>query len=141
MKKVEPNKEVALSYLGEAEKTLSKVNALIEEGDFVWASARIYYCAYYSIYSFLQRIGIKSENHDCSIELVKKLVKKDFVNNIDSFKENRVDSQYYLKTGQKEKMLRLYLKVKEFYLDFREIVENLTDDDIKNIIDQINKQK
>lgn len=141
LKIVEPNKEIALSYLNEAEKTLSKIKNLIEENDFVWASVRIYYCAYYSLYSFLQRIGTKSENHDCSVELVKELLHKDFINEITSFKKDRIDSQYYLKTGQKEKLLGLYSKVKEFYLDFREIVENLTDQDIKDFNDKIKEMK
>ena len=137
LKIVEPNEEIALSYLGEAEKTLSKIKNLIEEDDFVWASVRIYYCAYYSLYSLLQRIGVKSENHDCSIWLVKRLLDKDFIEDIISFKEDRINSQYYLKTGQKEKLFGFYSKVKNFYLDFREIVENLTDEDIKNYINKI----
>ncbi len=141
LKVVEPNEEIALSYLGEAEKTLSKIKDLIEENDFVWASVRIYYCAYYSLYSFLQRIGVKSENHDCSIELVKELLNKGFIGEIVSFKKGRIDSQYYLKTGQKEKLSGFYLKVKNFYLDFREIVESLTDEDIKDFRDKIDKLK
>ena len=141
LKVVEPNKEIALSYLGEAERTLSKIENLIEENDFVWASVRIYYCAYYSLYSFLQMIGVKSENHDCSIELVKELLDKDFIGEIVSFKKGRIDSQYYFKTGQKEKLSGFYLQVKNFYLDFREIIESLTDEDIKDFRDKMNKLK
>lgn len=136
LKDVGPNKEIANSYLIQAENTLSKIKTLIDEGDFVWASVRIYYCAYYSIYAFLQRIGIKSENHDCSIELVKKLIDKKFIDNIEDFKENRVNAQYYLKTGQKDKLLKLYLDVKNFYFDFKEIIENLSEEDVKEYINK-----
>jgi len=138
---VEPSKEVAFAYLEEAEKALSKVKELIEEGDFVWASARIYYCAYYSLYSFLQRIGVKSGNHDCSIELVDGLLNKDFISDILNFKQSRIDSQYYLKIGQKEKLLEFYLKVKNFYLEFKEIVGGLTEQEIEGYINKIREVK
>jgi uncharacterized protein (UPF0332 family) len=137
LKKTEPSKRIAFSYLDEAEKTLSKIKELIEEDDLVWASVRIYYCAYYSLYSFLQRIGIKSENHECSIKLVKKLLKEEFIDQIDSFKDNRVDSQYYLKTGNKTKLFDLYKNVKEFYLNFKEIVSNIKEEDIKIYLNKI----
>jgi uncharacterized protein (UPF0332 family) len=122
---VAPNENISKAYLDQAEMTLSKIKKLIEEEDFLWASVRIYYCAYYSLYSFLQRVGVKSENHDCSIEIVKTLIARDFVKDIDFFKKERVDSQYYLRFGQKSKLLDMYGKVKNFYFEFREIVEKL----------------
>lgn len=137
LKIVEPNKEVAFAYLEEAEKTLSKIKELIEEEDFVWASVRIYYCAYYALYSFLQRIGIKSENHDCSIELVRELLGEKFIRDIEQFKEERVRAQYYLKTGQKENLLKLYPAVKNFYLFFKEIVKNLSDSEAEEHLKKV----
>lgn len=137
LKKVDLNKEIALSYLNEAEKSLSRIKRCIEEEDFVWASVRIYYCAYYSLYAFLQRIGIKSENHDCSIELVNNLVNEDIKDKMELFKKCRIDAQYYLKVGQKEKLLKFYSEVKKFYLEFKKLIEDLDDDKIKNILEQL----
>ena len=128
---IEPNMNLSQSYLDEAKKTISRVKSLIEEDDFIWASVRIYYSAYYSLYSFLQRIGVKSENHDCSIELAKSLLEEDFISNIDMFKKGRIDSQYYLKIGKKGELSALYNSAKEFYLRFNEIVRNLSEEDIK----------
>jgi len=34
-----------------------------------------YYCAYYSVYAFLRLMGIKSENHFCSILCFKYILK------------------------------------------------------------------
>lgn len=120
LKLIEPNKDVSFSSLDVAENTLSKIKGLIEEGDYLWASVRIYYCSYYLIQAFLQRIGIKSENHDCSIELTKFLLGKEFIDCVYSFKEDRIDSQYYLKISQKKKLLKNYSVLKEFNLKFRE---------------------
>jgi len=130
LQKVDPNKNLSNSYLSQAENSLSKVDELIKENDLVWASVRIYYAAYYSLYAFLQRIGIKSENHDCSINLVKKLMNNEFVGNIDRLKKERIDAQYYLEIGKKEDMLNFYNIAKEFYLKFKNIIVNISDDDI-----------
>ncbi len=132
---VEPNDDLSDSYIAQAEKALAKVNELLAEDDFVWASVRIYYSAYYSLYSFLQKIGIRSENHDCSISLGKYLIKDDFIEDIDDFKSNRIDSQYYLKIGKKEALEQLYKKAKVFYLKFKEIISETEVGKYRKIID------
>lgn len=137
LKKVEPNINLSQSYLKEAEISLSKIKSLLDGNDLVWASVRIYYSAYYSLYSFLQRIGVKSENHDCSIGLTKKLLDMPFINRIDSFKKARIDSQYYLKTGKKEELFNAYKETKEFYLQFRELIKNLSDEDVQRFRSKI----
>ncbi len=131
LKLIAPNLIVSNSYLSQAEKTLSKIKELILEEDFVWASARIYYCAYYLVNSFLQKIGVKSENHDCSIELIKYLFKEDF--DLELFKKNRIDSQYYFKFRQKKDLLELYSKVQLFYLDFKEKIEGFGEKEINEV--------
>lgn len=40
-----------------------------------WIPVVAYYCAYYSVYAFLRLIGIKSENHFCSILCFKYILK------------------------------------------------------------------
>lgn len=137
LKIVEPNENLVNSYLKFSEETLSKVKRLIEEEDYLWASVRIYYCAYYCIYGFLQKIGVKSENHDCSIKLVKSLLGEDAVKNIDLFKESRIELQYYLKTGQKDVLNKNYDLVKEFYLGFKEKVSLLNNEEVKEYRNKI----
>jgi len=127
---VDPNENISNSYLEFAEKTLSMIKFLIDGKDYLWASVRIYYCSYYCIYSFLQRIGVKSENHDCSIEVSKFLLGKDFIRDIESFKEGRIESQYYLNVGQEKKLLDSYARVKEFYLRFKEKIDSLNAKDV-----------
>lgn len=129
LKLVEPNKNISDSYLSEAENTLSRIKFLIDEGDFIWASVRIYYCAYYSLYSFLQKIGVKCENHDCSISLVDYFLGEE-VKDIFEFKKNRIDSQYYLKVGRIENLGDLYFKCKNFYLYFKDLIDGIEEKDI-----------
>ena len=129
LKIIEPNLIVSKSYLEQSEKALSKVKSLIDENDFVWANSRIYYCAYYALLSFLYKIGIKSENHDCSIELIKFLFGKDF--GISSYKENRIKSQYYFKFSSKEELLNDYSKIKLFFVNFKKIIDLIKDKEIE----------
>ena len=139
LEKTEPNDNLSSSYLTQAETSLAKVKELIEDNDLVWASVRIYYSAYYALYSFLQKIGVKSENHECSIELSKELLNQNFVDKINDFKKERIDSQYYLIIGKKEKLLELYSSAKEFYLKFKNIIDNISKQDIENFRSEIDK--
>jgi len=141
LKLVEPNEIVSDSYLEQSEKALSKVKFLIEENDFVWANSRMYYCVYYSIMSFLYKIGVKSENHDCSIEVVKFLFGETF--GADFFKEMRVGSQYYFKFSGKEDLLKNYSQAKLFFLNFKRIIGSLDEKKVniyrKKIRGQLNE--
>jgi len=69
LKIVEPNERLSRTYLEQAKSSLLRAEKNLNERDFLWATVTIYYSEYYSLYSFLQRIGIKCENHACSILL------------------------------------------------------------------------
>ena len=64
---VEPNERLARSYLEEAKASLERAERNFKDGDLLWTTVVIYYAEYYALYSFLQRIGVKCENHFCSI--------------------------------------------------------------------------
>jgi uncharacterized protein (UPF0332 family) len=136
IKLIEPNENISNSYLEQSLNTLKKVSQLIEEIDFLWATVRIYYADYYALYSFLQGIGIKCENHECSIILTKKIIKNIDINIIEKHKQNRIDSQYYLKYVDKNKLINSYNESKLFILEFKELINNL---DQKGISDYRNK--
>lgn len=67
LKIVEPNENLSKSYIQESKSSLSRAEKDFKDDDLLWATVVIYYAEYYSLYSFLQRIGIKCENHFCSI--------------------------------------------------------------------------
>ena len=66
----EPNENLSKSYLNEAKSSLERAEKDFNDGDLLWATVVIYYAEYYALYSFLQRIGVKCENHFCSIQAV-----------------------------------------------------------------------
>ena len=67
LKIVEPNERLSKSYLEQAKSSLLRAEKDFNDNDFLWATVTIYYAEYYALYSLLQRIGIKCENHACSI--------------------------------------------------------------------------
>lgn len=76
LKIVEPNERLSKSYLEQAKSSLLREEKDLDDKDLLWATVAIYYAEYYALYSFLQRIGIKCENHTCSIIAVAYLLEK-----------------------------------------------------------------
>ena len=67
LKLVEPNERLSKLYMDQAKSSLLRAKKNLEDNDLLWATVTLYYAEYYALYSFLQRIGIKCENHFCSI--------------------------------------------------------------------------
>ena len=63
----ETYERLAKSYQEEAKASLERTEKNFKDGDMLWSTVVIYYAEYYALYAFLQRIGVKCENHFCSI--------------------------------------------------------------------------
>lgn len=73
----EPNERLSKSYLEQAKLSLLRAEKDLDDKDLLWSTVAIYYAEYYALYSFLQRIGTKCENHACSILAVTFLLGED----------------------------------------------------------------
>ena len=91
---VESNERLSKSYLEQAKSSLLKAERDMNDKDLLWATVTNYYAEYYALYSFLQRIGVKCENHSCSILAVGFLLGKDKIKTINEHKNKRIDAQY-----------------------------------------------
>lgn len=131
LKIVEPNERLSKSYLEQAKLSLLKAERDFNENDLLWSTIAIYYAEYYSLYSFLQKIGIKCENHTCSILAVGLLLGEDKTRTINEHKDKRIDAQYYMKVDQESKVKLMIQEAKRFVSDFDEIVSNLSESEIK----------
>ena len=132
LKILEPDDELARSYLDEAKSSLKRAEKNLLENDLLWTTVVIYYAEYYALYSFLQKIGIKCENHSCSILAVENLIGQDKVEIINEHKNKRIDAQYYMRTGKRDNVERMLKEAKIFINDFDMLVSNLTNEEIKN---------
>ena len=132
LKFAESSERLAKSYLVEAKSSLKRAEKNFQEGDLLWATVVIYYAEYYAMYAFLQRIGIKCENHFCSILAVTKMLGDEKTTIINRHKEKRVDAQYYMKTEKEEQINNMLREAKIFVNMFDEIVSNISENEINN---------
>lgn len=122
---VRPNKVISTSYMKLAKSTLKRAESMLREGDLLWCTVMVYYAEYYALYSLLARIGIKCENHFCSILIVKFLFGEEKVRPIEEGRDKRIDAQYYLKTVNKEKIVNMLNSAKFFVAEFEDMVSGL----------------
>jgi uncharacterized protein (UPF0332 family) len=141
LRMTEPNEILSKSYLEHAKSSLLRSEKDLNDKDFLWATVAIYYSEYYSLYSFLQRIGIKCENHSCSILAVTLLLGEEKIRTINSHKDKRLDAQYYMKVEQEDKIREMLKDAKLFVAQFDEIVSNLNEKEIKDYRDIIERNK
>src|SRR3989344_1140312 len=132
LKMVEPHETLAKSYLKEAKQSLERAEKNFQDGDLLWTTVVIYYAEYYALYSFLQKIGMKCENHLCSILALGFLLGEDKTKIINDHKEKRIDAQYYMKFGKEEQVDKMLQEAKIFVSIFDELVSNITENEISD---------
>jgi uncharacterized protein (UPF0332 family) len=132
IKIIGPNLNISNSFLEHAKKSLIGAHLDFKENDLLWATVKLYYAEYYSVYAFLQRIGIKCENHSCSILLAKTLLGDLLILDlINEHRKNRIDSQYYLKIGKRDEVEQMLKSAKRIYSGFDNLLSELKDWEIK----------
>jgi uncharacterized protein (UPF0332 family) len=129
---VEPNENLSKSYLQEAKSSLKRAEKDFKDGDLLWTTVVIYYAEYYSLYSFLQKIGVKCENHFCSILAVTFLLGEDKTKIINQHKDKRIDAQYYMEVDKEKEIEKMLQEAKMFVSMFDEIVSNINEEEISN---------
>ena len=129
---VEPNERLSKSYIEEAKSSLERAEKNFRDGDLLWATVVMYYAEYYSLYSFLQRIGIKCENHFCSILAVTFLLGNDKTQIINQHKDKRIDAQYYMRVGKEEQINQMLREAKTLVSVFDEIVSSINEKEINS---------
>ena len=132
LKLIEPNQNLARSYLEQAKSSLKRAEKDMGEGDMLWATVVIYYAEYYALYSFLQRVGIKCENHFCSILAVEKLLGKEKVEIINDQKLKRIDAQYYMKLVEIGKIKEMLQHGKMWVAEFDNRIASLSEADVQS---------
>ncbi len=131
IKLVEPNVNLSKKYIGEADKDLIEMK---NASSLKWKDIEAYYSCYNSIYAILQKIGIRCEIHDCTLEFLRIVsedlgITKEELNLIKDLKKKRIDVQYHLKEPEEidEK------SIAGFVLSCKNILNNLNEDRIKEM--------
>ena len=135
MKLIESNDNLAEEYYKNAEETLRVTNLIKNSGSNMWLATQKYYTEYLAAYALLMKIGIKTEIHSCTIEIIRLLEKENIITfklskNLEEDKELRIDNQYYLKNRPVDFNSKA---LSELLLKIRELLDNITKEQIKHI--------
>ncbi|WP_298667920.1 hypothetical protein [uncultured Methanofollis sp.] len=121
---VEPNDTPAGAYLKKAEDATDTMHSVASND---WKISTGYYSLYFSLYAVLMKIGIKSENHTCTIALLQHFPGNFFTPDecemLEKARQARTETQYYVATLQMPMLGTLARQVPHFLVKYREIVE------------------
>lgn len=117
LKIVKPDFNMSNSYLLMAEESISILEDVSKSK--IWTATVVYYVFYYSLYALMQRIGVKSEIHSCSLEFMKGCL-VDFyspkdIQVIEKAFSDRIDLQYYTDRPVDNNSI---LDTKDYCIDF-----------------------
>ena len=141
MKLIKPNDNLAEEYFSNAEETMRVTNLIKDSGSNMWLATQKYYTEYLEAYSILMKIGIKSEIHSCTIEIIKLLEDEGILNFsfssiLEKDKELRIDNQYYLKNRPVEIDSA---KLSILLLNVRKVLDSITNEQTESIRKLIQK--
>jgi uncharacterized protein (UPF0332 family) len=142
IKLIEPNNNLAKEYIKNAEETLISLKNTSEDSN-MWRATKKYYAQYLAIYALMMKIGIKSEIHECTIELAKHLeeleiIPKNTYEKLTKDKKLRIDNQYYLKNIN---VKINYEELQTFVLTIKEKINTINIQEIKQIKQKIKEIK
>lgn len=90
------------------------------------------------------KIGVKSENHSCTIEFMKKLLSEYFSEKeadfLDSSKNTRIDAQYHTKKIPVKQYKEITKRAPGFFIKCKETLNRLTEEEIKKIRKNLKQQ-
>jgi uncharacterized protein (UPF0332 family) len=135
----EPNQNLTKAYLKKAASALNTMTATMQINETEWTATAAYYARYFALYALLMKIGVKSEIHDCTINIAQlfanhEVLSQNLVDDIAEAKQTRIDTQYYVATEVSQKQIRQNAETaRKFVLEIEQTLENITTEQISNI--------
>jgi len=137
LKLIEPSQDISDGYLKMAKDSLDVMNRE-KDKSLVFGVSAGYYSLYYSLYAVMQKMGVKSEIHSCSIAFMKSFLKEfyDFsdVELMELSFNLRNTLQYYVgRNVSQDKVILLWKSAYGFYVKSRDIVMGLSEKEVNEI--------
>ena len=139
---IEPNQNVSSAYLKKAHTSLRSMDINYKESILDWTVDAAYYARYQVVYALMQRIGVKCEIHDCTIELFRFLFNDSFDEELflelKRAKEQRINLTYYTdRLVSVEDIKKNVYSASNFVLKVEEFLSVLTPSKIKIIKEKL----
>ena len=143
IKLIEPNENLARAYSEMADDSFRVMNNE-KDKSIRWAVSSCYYSMYHSLYSFLMKLGIKSEMHSCTLKFMElelsKFYSKQDAELIKKAFNLRISAQYYVnKLINKREFEFIFSNALSFIEKTKEILTKLNEDDINTIRNKVSK--
>jgi len=141
---VEKNILIGKSYLKMAEEFIGTMRREKDKNIRAAVSSG-YYSIYYSLYSIMQKIGIKCEIHSCSIEFMKVFL-NEFYSSEDielverSFAVRNIMQYYVDRTVNKKEIDLIFNNSYEFFVLSRDIFSRINEDKIDEIRNKLQEK-
>jgi uncharacterized protein (UPF0332 family) len=142
---IEPNTNLAKAYMKKAQSALNIMAAAVEIREADWIATTAYYARYFALYALLMKMGIKSEIHDCTLNVARLLCKRGIiaqllVDDIDLAKEARIENQYYVEREQDFRSLSQNVKAaRSFVLDIQKVLDDLKFQQINDVREDLKR--
>ena len=143
----ELNDNLCTAYLTKAKSALNMLTSATEKDEVDWIATTAYYARYFAFYGLLQKCGIKSEIHDCTISLMHflfveaKLIENHFYTELQLAKDLREDMQYYVTEElDKVKLQKDAETARSFVLRMEEVADSITGEQINQMRAKINRE-
>jgi uncharacterized protein (UPF0332 family) len=133
---VKPSDNLHKAYLRKARSAIKSMEVNAGVGITEWAVSASYYSKYFAVYALLQKIGVKCEIHDCTIELFDYLfhdsIPKQLIQELRRSKDDRIEAQYYTQEIKVD-LEQLVNKTKNFVLETEKIIDALNSERIEQL--------
>ncbi|MEM5811662.1 MAG: HEPN domain-containing protein [Candidatus Aenigmatarchaeota archaeon] len=137
IKLVKPSDNLCRAFFSKAKLALKSTIVNAKAGLIDWAISASYYAKYFSVYAILSKIGIKSEIHDCTLEvfnfLFSEKIKQELIEDIITSKEERIEAQYYTQVKTIKDLNKLIENTRSFINELEELAENISEEDIESM--------
>lgn len=140
----EPNDNLCAVYITKAKSALNMLTSATEKDEVDWIATTAYYARYFAFYGLLQKCGIKSEIHDCTISLMhflfveEKWIEEHFYKELQLAKDLREDMQYYVTEElDKVKLKKDAETARDFVLKMEEIADAITEKKVNQLREKI----
>ena len=141
----QPNNNLCSAYIKKSKSSLNMLESATEKDEIDWITTTAYYALYFVFYALLQKCGIKSEIHDCTINLMhflfveEDLIKEQFYTELVSAKDLRIETQYYFAEEiDLTKLKEDSETARSFVLKIEEVIENISENQIAIIRNKLN---
>lgn len=138
VKLIRPNDNLSKAYIKKAEDSLMSMRVNLREGIKDWASSAAYYARYHILYALFMKCGIKSEIHECTIEIAKTLfgdiILSKRIKELENAKIQRINLQYYTDRLVEESELKENMETAgDFVMKLKSIIDEIGPDYIERV--------